>query len=184
VSPYCVLVARYIFQDGFKLSEHACYLHRRRLPSRVQHPVIFEPQTLQGHFLQAKGLPNQTLRSIPVYRLAQCLPGSCYSEAMVRITIGQDKDGKQRRLVTFALTIYFLKIAPSSKTFAHRSPELLRVPVSVVGRRQALAALCSPSLKYQPSRFARHSRPEAMRLCASPIVWLKSAFRHRGHFSR
>jgi hypothetical protein len=52
-----------------------------------------------------------------------------------------------------------------------------------MSRRQSFSSLGATSLEDEASVLARHASAEAMRLCASSIVWLKSALRHRNEFS-
>ena len=50
-------------------------------------------------------------------------------------------------------------------------------------RCESLSSFGAASLQYQPSVFGRHTRAEAVGFCASPVVRLKSAFRHSDEFS-
>src|SRR4051794_15939268 len=53
----------------------------------------------------------------------------------------------------------------------------------VMSRRQSFSALGATSLEHEASVLARHASAEAMRLCASSVVRLKGALRHRNEFS-
>ena len=55
--------------------------------------------------------------------------------------------------------------------------------ISVMSRRQPFSAFGATSLEHEASVFARHASAEAMRLCASSVVWLKGALGHRNEFS-
>src|SRR5829696_4117625 len=54
---------------------------------------------------------------------------------------------------------------------------------SVMSRSQPLSSFGATSLQHEASVLGRHTCAEAMRLCASSVVWLKSALRHRNEFS-
>jgi len=53
----------------------------------------------------------------------------------------------------------------------------------VMSRRQSFSALGATSLEHEASVLARHASAEAVRLCASSVVRLKSALGHRNEFS-
>src|SRR5215218_3455210 len=55
--------------------------------------------------------------------------------------------------------------------------------LSVMSRRQPFSAFGATSFEHEASVFARHASAEAMCLCASSIVRLKGALRHRNEFS-
>ena len=52
-----------------------------------------------------------------------------------------------------------------------------------MSRRQSLSTFGATSLEHEASILARHACAEAMRLCASSVVRLKSALGHRNEFS-
>jgi len=52
-----------------------------------------------------------------------------------------------------------------------------------MSRRQPFAAFSAASLEHKAAVLARHAGAEAMRLCASSVVWLKGPLRHRNEFS-
>jgi len=52
-----------------------------------------------------------------------------------------------------------------------------------MSRRQSFSSLGATSLEHEASVLARHASAEAMRLCASSVVRLKGALRHRNEFS-
>ena len=52
-----------------------------------------------------------------------------------------------------------------------------------MGRRQSFSSLGATSFQHEASVLAGHARPEAVCLCASSVVRLKSALRHRNEFS-
>jgi len=50
-------------------------------------------------------------------------------------------------------------------------------------RSQPLSSFGATSLQHEAPVLGGHAGPEAVCLCASSIVWLKSALRHRNEFS-
>jgi hypothetical protein len=52
-----------------------------------------------------------------------------------------------------------------------------------MSRRQSFSSFGATSLEHEASVLARHASAEAMCLCASSVVWLKGALRHRNEFS-
>jgi len=57
------------------------------------------------------------------------------------------------------------------------------VTISVVSWGQALSSFGATSLQHETTIFGGHASAEAMRLCASSVVRLKGALRHRNEFS-
>jgi hypothetical protein len=47
--------------------------------------------------------------------------------------------------------------------------------LSVMARRQSLAAFCAPTLDYQPAGLRAHPFAKSVRFCATAIVWLISS---------
>ena len=52
-----------------------------------------------------------------------------------------------------------------------------------MSRRQSFSSFGATSFEHEASVLSRHASAEAMRLCASSVVRLKSALRHRNEFS-
>jgi len=52
-----------------------------------------------------------------------------------------------------------------------------------MSRGQPFSSFGATSLEDEASVLARHASAEAVRLCASSVVWLKGALRHRNEYS-
>ena len=95
------------------------YFQRRQPAFRVQYPVVSLPQTTNGRRPQTKSFPQESLGTISLDRVSQCLARSCNTESVMRQVVGQDKRGHQCTFITFALPINFLEIVAAAQIRLH-----------------------------------------------------------------
>jgi hypothetical protein len=97
---------------------------------------------------------------------------------MIQLLIFNYKCGDEYAFIPLAVPVDVLELRSITQILPHAS-----AVISVMSRRQSFATFSATSLEHEASVLAGHASAEAMRLCASSIVWLKSALRHRNEFS-
>src|SRR5829696_3442895 len=98
---------------------------------------------------------------------------------MIRFLVFNYKCGDEYAFIPLPVPVDVLEFCSIPQILPHASTE-----VSLIMRRsQPLSSFGATSFQHQATVLAGHASPEAVCLCASSIVRLKSALRHRNEFS-
>src|SRR5829696_8200086 len=99
---------------------------------------------------------------------------------MIQFLVFNHKDGNEYAFISLAVPVDVLELCSIPQILPHASPE---ASISVMSRSQPLSSFGATSLDHQAPVFGGHSGPEAVCLCASSVIRLKGALRHRNEFS-
>src|SRR5215212_9873023 len=99
---------------------------------------------------------------------------------MVQFLVFNNECGDEYAFIPLAVPVDVLEFCSIPQILPHASPE---VSFSVMSRSQPLSSFGATSLDHQATVLGGHSGPEAVCLCASSVVRLKGALRHRNEFS-
>ena len=95
---------------------------------------------------------------------------------MIYALVLDDKHGDEYAVIAYPVPVDALKFSRITQVLPHAS---LAMQFLVMSWSESFAAFGAAPLEHETAVFGGHARAKTVGLCASSIIWLKSALRHR-----